>query len=116
MAGSTKTFDSRMRFAGDTQAQAGRWGQIALKKSVLLMLIFSIFIFLTALYYVDRQVRLQKLNYEIIELKRQKKLLVERQKTNQLQLDQSKNLERIEKDVKARGFVPIEKEQLRIVR
>ena len=116
MASSTKTIDPRTRFAGGVQSLSGRWRLAALRKSVLLMLVFSILIFVTALYYVEQQVRLQKLNYEIIELKKQKKLLVEQQKTSQLQLDQLKSLERIEREVKARGFVPLEKEQLRIVR
>ena len=116
MASSTKTFEPRTRIVGGFQSLSGRWKQIALKRSVLLLLIFSILIFLTALYYVEQQVRLQKLNYEIVELKKQKSLLAEQQKTYQLQLDQLKSLERIEREVKARGFVPIEKEQLRIVR
>jgi response regulator of citrate/malate metabolism len=89
---------------------------MALKKSVLLLLTFSILIFLSALSYVEQQLRLQRLNYEIIELKKQKRLLVEQQKTSQLQLDQLRSLERIEREVKRQGFVPIGKEQLRIVR
>lgn len=116
MASSTKIFDPRTKFVEGIQPMSGRWSQMALKKSILLMLTFSILIFLTALYYVGQQVRLQKLNYEIIELKNQKKLLVEQQKTSQLQLDQLKSLERIEQKIKGRGFVPVEKEQLRLVR
>lgn len=116
MASSTRTFDSRTKFAEGIQMLIGRWKQMALKKTVLLLLTFSILIFLTALYYVEQQISLQKLNYEIVDLKKQKRLLVEQQKTYQLQLHQLKNLEQIEHDVKSRGFTPIEKEQLRIVR
>jgi len=81
----------------------------------MLMLTFVTLIFFSALYYVEQQVRLQQLNYQIIELKTQKKQLQEQQKTYELQLHQLKRLDRIEHTLHNRGFIPLEKEQLRIV-
>ena len=80
------------------------------------MLIFFALIFLLALYYVEQQVHLQTLNYKIIELKEQKKTLLGKYKTNQLQLHQLKRLDRIEQEMRKRGFVPVEENQIRIVR
>ncbi|PID57212.1 hypothetical protein CSB45_08260 [candidate division KSB3 bacterium] len=116
MLSSTKTLGPDAKFARGLQSLSERWKDTVLKKSVLVMLLFSILIFATALYYVEQQVRLQTLNYDIIELKNHRKLLVEQQRSYQLQLDRLKNLERVERQAKMRGFVPIEKEQLRIVR
>ena len=92
-----------------------RVGRLNIRKSVVIMLVFITLIFLAALYYVELQVRLQKLNYQMIELKQQRKELLEKQKTYQLQLHQLSRLDRIEQHIKKRGFIPVEKEQLRIV-
>jgi hypothetical protein len=92
-----------------------RIGKFSLRKSSALLLLFMCLMFLSALYYVEQQVQLQRLNYKIIALKQQKKELIEQQKTYQLQLHQLPRLDRVEQDVRAQGFAPIEKEQLRIV-
>jgi hypothetical protein len=80
------------------------------------MVIFIVLIFLSAFYYVEQQVRLQTLNYTIIALKNRKKELLKEQKTAQLKLHQLKHLNRIEQTMRQRGFVPVEKAQIRIVR
>jgi hypothetical protein len=79
------------------------------------MVIFIVLIFLSAFYYVEQQVRLQTLNYTIIELKKRKKELLKDQKTAQLELHQLKRLDRIEQNMRQRGFIPVEKEQIRVV-
>ena len=45
------------------------------------MFVFSALTFIVALYYVEQQVRLRTLNYEIIELKKQRKQLIEQQQS-----------------------------------
>jgi regulator of replication initiation timing len=79
------------------------------------MFVFSVLTFMAALYYVEQQVQLRTLNYEIIELKQQKNLLLEQRKTLQLELDQSKQLDKIEEDMRKRGFVPVAEDQIRVV-
>jgi len=79
------------------------------------MFVFSVLTFMAALYYVEQQVQLRTLNYEIIELKQQKNLLLEQRKTLQLELDQSKQLNKIEEDMRKRGFVPVAEDQIRVV-
>jgi len=79
------------------------------------MLLFMCLMFLSALYYVEQQIQLQQLNYQIIALKQQKKELIEQQKTYQLQLHQLTRLDQIEHVMRQQGFAPIGKEQLRIV-
>ena len=79
------------------------------------MFALSALTFIAALYYVEQQVRLRTLNYDIIELKKQRKQLIEQHKTLQLQLDQAKRLDTIEEEMIKRGFVPVEKDQIRIV-
>ena len=90
--------------------------KLQVKRTVILTLIFSTLTFAGALYYVEQQVRLRTLNYEIIALKQQKKELVEQQKTLQLLLDQSKRLDVIEAEMSRQGFVPVEERQIRIVK
>lgn len=89
--------------------------KLRVKRTVVLALLLSALTFLGALYYVEQQIRLRTLNYEIIALKEQKKKLVEQQKTFQLQLDQSKRLDAIEAEMSKQGFVPVEDRQIRIV-
>lgn len=90
-------------------------GILHVKPSVLLMFLCIALTFVTALYYVEQQLRLRNLNYDIIALKQQQKQLLEQQKTLQLQLDQAKRLEKIEDDMKRLGFVPVAESQIRIV-
>ena len=92
-----------------------RFGRISIKKSSAFMLVFMGLTFLSALYYVEQQIQLQQLNYKIIELKQQRKELIEQQKTYQLQLHQLTRLDRIEQKMRNQGFIPVEKEQLRII-
>lgn len=79
------------------------------------MFVFSALTFITALYYVEQQIRLRNLNYNIIELKKQRKQLIEQHKTLQLQFDQARRLDKIEEEMTKRGFVPVEKDQIRLV-
>jgi hypothetical protein len=111
MATPTKSIE----YSGFTRPLRFRLGVLNIRKSIILMIIFIVFIFLSAFYYVEQQVRLQTLNYTIIELKKRKKELLKDQKTAQLKLHQLKRLDRIEQNMKQRGFVPVEKEQIRIV-
>lgn len=115
MASSTKSIGYRVKYPELYHALNFRLGVFTLRKSVVLMLIFWALIFFSALYYVEQQVRLQTLNYKIIELKQQKKVLLEQYKTNQLQLHQLKRLDRIEPAMRKQGFVPVEEEQIHIV-
>ncbi len=115
MAISAKHVESQMRLSDVMGRITLRAESFLRKPSVILMPIFMALLFFSALYYVEQQVRLQKLNYRIIELKKQKKVLQEQQKTYALQLHQLKRLDRIEREIQQRGFVPVEKEQLRIV-
>jgi hypothetical protein len=89
--------------------------KLRVKRTVVLVLLFSALTFLGALYYVEQQIRLRTLNYDIIALKERKKQLVEEQKTLQLRLDQSKRLDTIEAEMRKHGFVPVEDRQIRIV-
>ena len=116
MASSTKSIAYHIKYPELYRLLNIRLGLFNLKKSVVLMLVFWILIFFSALYYVEQQVQLQTLNYEIIELKEQKKMLLEQQKTYQLQLHQLKRLDRIESEMRKQGFVPIEEQQIHIVR
>lgn len=115
MATSTKSIDYRLKYPELNRSLHFRLKVFNLRKTVLLLLMFWALIFFSALYYVEQQVRLQTLNYKIIELKKQKKILLEQYKTYQLQLHQLKRLDRIEQEMQKRGFVPVEKEQIRIV-
>ncbi len=115
MAVPTKSADFRLKYPELQPPLKFRFGVFKLKKSVVFMFVFSALTFIAALYYVEQQVRLRTLNYEIIELKNQKNSLIEHRKTLQLQLDQSKQLDKIEKEMRKRGFVPVEKDQIRIV-
>lgn len=85
------------------------------KRTIVIILLFGTLTFAGALYYVEQQVRLRTLNYDIIALKQQKQELTEQQKTLQLQLDQLKRLDVIEADMLKKGFVPVEEGQIRIV-
>ena len=116
MASSTKSIGYRIKYPGLERPLGFRFGVFNIRKSVFLMLLFSLLIFILALYHVEQQVRLQTLNYEIIELKKQKKTLLEQYKTYQLQLHKLKRLDRIEQEMRKQGFVPVEEEQIRIVR
>lgn len=90
----------------------GAW---RIKRTAILMFLFSALTFVAALYYVEQQVRLRTLNYDIIELKQHKKQLIEYQKTLQLQLDQLQQLDKIEAEMTRQGFVPVEDTQIRII-
>jgi hypothetical protein len=115
MATPTKSIDYRLKYPELHHSLRFRFGIFKLKKIVVLMFVLSALTFIAALYYVEQQVRLRTLNYEIIELKTQKNLLLEQHKTLQLQLDQSKRLDKIEEEMKRRGFVPVAEGQIRIV-
>jgi hypothetical protein len=115
MAAPTKSIDYRTKSPEIHYPLRFRFGFFKFKKSTVLMFVFSALTFIAALYYVEQQVRLRTLNYEIIELKKQRKQLIEQHKTLQLQLDQAKRLDTIEEEMTKRGFVPVEKDQIRIV-
>jgi uncharacterized protein YcbK (DUF882 family) len=115
MATPTRSLDYSLKYPMLNTPMSSRIGRLKLKASVALMLVFSVLTFITALYYVRQQVRLRTLNYEIIELKKHKKELIEQQKTYQLQLDQLKRLDQIERDVRKKGFVPVDKDQIHVV-
>ncbi len=115
MASSTKIIGSRIKYPELHRSLDFRVNVFNLKKSVVLMLVFWTLIFFSALYYVEQQVRLQTLNYKIIEVKKQKKILLGHYKTYQLQLHQLKRLDRIEREMQKQGFVPLEEEQIRII-
>jgi len=116
MAAPTKSTDYRIKYPALNHPLGFWFGVFKLKKSAILMFVISAFTFVAALYYVEQQVRLRNLNYEIIKIKGQKKLLIEQHKTLQLQLDQAKRLDKIEEEMTKRGFIPVEKDQIRIVR
>jgi hypothetical protein len=115
MAAPTKSIEYRVKYPELHHLLGFRFGVFKLKRTVVFMFVLSTLTFIAALYYVEQQVRLRTLNYKIIELKGQKKLLIEQHKTLQLQLDQSKRLDKIEEEMTRRGFVPVEKDQIRIV-
>jgi len=115
MATPTKSIDYRKKYSKLQHPLRWGLGIFKLKKTTILMFVLSALTFIAALYYVEQQVRLRTLNYAIIELKQQKNLLVEQHKTLQLQLDQSKRLEKIEKEMTKRGFAPVAENQIRIV-
>jgi len=115
MAMPTKSLEYHFRYVDAPAAFRWRLGTMAARKTVILMSVFSILTFVGAFYYVQQQVRLRSLNYEIIELKRQKQALTEQSKTLQLRLDQAKQLDLIEKELRKQGFVPLQKDQIRII-
>lgn len=86
-----------------------------IKRTAVLMFLFIALTFVAALYYVEQQVRLRTLNYEIIELKQHQKQLVEYQKTLQLRLDQLQQLDKIEAEMTRQGFEPVQETQIRII-
>ena len=115
MAAPTKSIDYRAKYPEIHHPLKFGLGLFKFKKSTILMFALSALTFIAALYYVEQQVRLRTLNYDIIELKKQRKQLIEQHKTLQLQLDQAKRLDTIEEEMTKRGFVPVEKDQIRIV-
>ncbi len=115
MVSQTKSVDYRFKYSEPQRVIDLKTGVSDFRGSVVLMVVLWVLIFLSALYYVEQQVRLRNLNYNIIELKKQKKLLLEHHKTYQLQLHQLKRLDRIEQEMRKRGFVPVEEDQIRIV-
>lgn len=115
MALQTKSLDYRLQYPEMNRLLRFRISDLHIRGSVILLVFFWLLFFLSALYYVEQQVRLQSLNYSIIELKKQHKVLLEQHKTYQLQLHQSKRLDRIEREMSKRGFVPVEEHQIRVV-
>jgi hypothetical protein len=115
MASPSKSLEMRLKSLRLDQPVAWRLRMFSIRKSVLLTLVFWVLIFFAAFYYVEQQVQLQTLNYKIIELKQQKKALLEQYKTYQVQLHQLKRLESIEQELQKQGFVPVEEHQIRIV-
>lgn len=115
MATSIKTVEARLKFFRLDQPVTCRLQRFSIRKSVMLMLLFWLLIFLAAFYYVEQQVQLHALNYAIIELKQQKKALNEQYETLQVQLHQLKRLESIEQELQKQGFAPVEERQIRIV-
>lgn len=116
MATSIKPIDYRTKVPVLQPPLTFRSGAIfQVKRTVILMFLFIALTFVSALGYVDQQIRLRKLNYEIIALKQKKQQLVEDHKTLQLQLDQSKRLDKIEEEMRRRGFIPVEEQQIHLV-
>lgn len=115
MAASMKSLETRLKFFRLDQPVIWRLPRFSIRKSVMFMLLFWVLIFLAAFYYVEQQVQLHALNYEIIELKQQKKALGEQSETLQVQLHQLKRLESVEQALQKQGFAPVEEHQIRIV-
>ncbi len=115
MASQTKSLHYRVQSPQIERVLHFRLSDLRIRGAALLLVVFWVLIFLSALYYVEQQVRLQGLNYSIIELKKQHKSLLEQHKTYQLQLHQTKRLDRVEREMSKRGFVPVEEHQIRIV-
>ena len=116
MAIPTRSATYRLKYP-DLESAMGFSGRaFQLKKVTWLMLIFWAGIFLLAFFYVEQQIRLQSMNYKIIEFKQQRKQLLEQQKTYQLQLDQAKRLDQVEVNLRKQGFEPVTEGQVRLVR
>lgn len=116
MATPIKSLEYPVKYPDISQALKFRIGLVKPRTSVIVMVILLLLSFATALYYVNQQLQLQTLNYEIIELKQQKKTLLEQQRTYQLQLHQLTRLDRIEEEMKKQGFLPVAEEQIRVIR
>lgn len=115
MATSIKSAETQLKFFRLDQPVVWRLRRFSMRKSIMLMLLCWILIFLAAFYYVEQQVQLHTLNYAIIELKQQKKALNEQYERFQVQLHQLKRLESIEQELQKQGFVPVEEHQIRLV-
>ena len=115
MATSAKSLDYTVEYPEIQQSFRIQLGMLIPKKTTVLLLVLGVLTFTGALYYVEQQVRLRTLNYEIIRLKEQQNALLKQQKTLQLQLDQMKRLEQIETRMTLQGFVPVAEEQVRLV-
>lgn len=115
MAAPTRSLAYRFKYSGIQNSLNMTVGTVPIRKSVIFTIVCIVLTFMGALYYVKQQVRLQSLNYEIIELKAQKKALNEQHKTFLLQLHQLKRLDSIEQDMRKAGFVPAEETQIRII-
>lgn len=115
MATPTRSLEYRLQAPELQYPLRLRLGIFKPRRTVVLMFVLSALTFITALYYVEQQIRLRTLNYEIIELKKQKSQLVEQHKSLQLQLDQSKRLDKIEAAMRKRGLMPVAEEQIRII-
>ncbi len=115
MATSIKSVETQLKFFRLEQPIVWRLRRFSMRKSIVLMLLCWILIFLAAFYYVEQQVQLHTLNYAIIELKQQKKALNEQYERFEVQLHQLKRLESIEQELQKQGFVPVEEHQIRLV-
>ncbi len=115
MAAAVPRYQARLAVPDGQRSLAIQLPRFQVKHTLIISLIFGTLTFAAALYYVEQQVQLRTLNYDIIALKYQKKALIEQQKTLQLQLDQLKRLDSIEADMLKQGFVPVEEGQIRIV-
>lgn len=115
MATAITRYQSRLNVSEQQRMTTISFPKFQAKRTLIVTLLFSVLTFAAALYYVEQQVRLRTLNYEIIALKQKKKALIEQQKTLQLQLDQLKGLDVIEADMIKKGFVPVEEGQIRII-
>lgn len=115
MATSIKSVETQLKIFRLEQPIVWRLRRFSMRKSIVLMLLCWILIFLAAFYYVEQQVQLHTLNYAIIELKQQKKALNEQYERFEVQLHQLKRLESIEQELQKQGFVPVEEHQIRLV-
>jgi hypothetical protein len=77
------------------------------------LIIFGIFILGVSLLYVEQQIRLSGLNYEIIALKEKKQKLKEEKKAYELELNSLRMLTIIEAKARQLGLMPPEKGQIR---
>jgi len=115
MATAVPRYQTRLGVPDGQRSMAIQFPRVHVKPTIIISLLFGLLTFAAALYYVEQQVRLRTLNYDIIALKQEKKTFVEQQKTLQLQLDQLKRLDAIEADMLKMGFVPVEEGQIRII-
>ncbi len=115
MATAVPRYQTRLGVPDGQRSMAIQFPRFYVKPTIIISLLFGLLTFAAALYYVEQQVRLRTLNYDIIALKQEKKAFDEQQKTLQLQLDQLKRLDAIEADMLKMGFVPVEEGQIRII-
>ena len=115
MATAVPRYQARLGVPDGQRSMAIQFPRVHVKPTIIISLLFGLLTFAAALYYVEQQVQLRTLNYDIIALKQEKKEFGEQQKTLQLQLHQLKRLDAIEADMLKLGFVPVEEGQIRII-
>jgi hypothetical protein len=115
MATAPKLPDYRMKTPVRPPTLELWYGVQHISRVTVVMFLLCALTFISTLYYVEQQLRLRSLNYAIIDLKQRKQELIEQQKTLQLQLDQAKQLDKIEAEMQKRGFVPVQETQIRLI-